>query len=225
MKKIVFSLFLILVTFCNTAFAESPDMSEWAKPEINEVLNLGFIPEDMQNNYTSNITRAEFAKISVLFVAYHFNLSVEEMVSKYLSEHVDQFGNPLTFQENAFTDIKGSEHEYYIKCANSMGIVVGKGEGKFDPDAHITRQEAATMLLRVYFCYGGGVKLGPKSAEVDNFYDVKEISSWADTAVRYMYQWDVMKGFSKTQYSPNSHYTREQCYITFLRLNNVYSIR
>ena len=50
MKKIVFSLFLILVTFCNTAFAESPDMSEWAKPEINEVLNLGFIPEDMQNN-------------------------------------------------------------------------------------------------------------------------------------------------------------------------------
>ena len=105
-----------------------------------------------------------------------------------------------------------------------MCIVYGRGDGIFAPDAPITREEAATMLLRVYFCYGGGVKLGPKSEGVDAFYDVAEISSWADSAVRYMYQWDVMKGISDVQYAPKSYYTKEQCYITFLRLNRVYSV-
>ena len=80
------------------------------------------------------------------------------------------------------------------------------------------------MLLRVYFCYGGGVKLGPKSAEVDAFLDAVQISSWADTAVRYMYQWDVMTGFSKELYSPKTSYTREQCYVTFLRLDQMYAV-
>ena len=100
----------------------------------------------------------------------------------------------------------------------------GRGEGIFDPDAPITREEAATMLLRVYFCYGMGVKLGPRSEGVDNFADVSEISSWADTAVRYMYQWNVMKGVSEELYSPKTGYTREQCYATFVRLDQVYAV-
>lgn len=225
MKKLLVLLSVMLCVFCTTAYASDTAMSAWAKTEVEKAVNLGIVPEDMQNNYRRNITRAEFAKVSVMFVAEHFDMEVDEVVEWYLSEHVDSYGNKLTFKENTFTDIGDCEHEYYIKCANSMYIVEGRGDGIFDPDAFITREEAATMLLRVYFCYGGGVKLGPKSEGVDAFNDADMISSWADTAVRYMYQWDVMKGFSDTEYSPKSHYTREQCYITFLRLREVYSYR
>ncbi len=221
MKKTLFLLISILFVFHSSVYASDSEISDWAKQEVGEAIQLGIVPEDMQNNYKKSITRAEFAKISVMFVARHFNMDVDEVVEWYLSEHVDSAGKQLAFKENTFTDIEKSKYEYYIKCANSMYIVYGRGNGIFDPDAPITREEAATMLLRVYFCYGGGVKLGPKSEGVDAFYDVEEISSWADSAVRYMYQWDVMKGVSEIYYEPKSHYTKEQCYITFLRLDRV----
>ncbi len=223
MKKILFLAFLILFIFCSTAYASGTEISDWAKEEVEEAIRLGIVPGDMQNDYKNNITRAEFAKIAVMFVARHFEMDVGEAVEWYLSKHVDSDGVRLTFKENTFTDIENSEYEYYIKCANSMHIVYGRGDGIFDPDAPITREEAATMLLRVYFCYGSGVKLGPKSEGVDTFNDVDKISLWADSAVRYMYQWGVIKGVSDIQYAPKSHYTKEQCYVTFLRLERIYS--
>lgn len=225
MKKLLFLLFTILFIMHSTVYANSTEISAWAKEELEEAINTGIVPVDMQNDYKSNITRAEFAKIAVMFVARHFDMDVDKLVEWYLSEHVDSDGNQLTFKKNVFTDIENSEYEYYIECANSMCIAYGRGDGIFDPDAYITREEAATMLLRIYFCYGGGVKLGPKSMMVDEFYDAREISSWADSAVRYMYQWDVMKGISDVQYAPKAYYTKEQCYITFLRLDSVYSYR
>ena len=225
MKKILLIAVVTVLVLSITVCAGNTNISDWAKPEVDEAISLGIVPEDMQNNYQDNITRAEFAKVSVMYVANHFNMTVDELVKWYLETRVDGEGKPLTFIEDAFTDIADSDEAYYIKCANTMGIVYGKGEGKFAPDELITREEAATMLLRVYFCYGSGVKLGPKSADVDNFSDAGKISSWADSAVRYMYQWDVMKGVSETRYAPEENYTKEQCYATFLRLHRVYSYR
>lgn len=224
MKKTFFLLFTILFIFHTNVYASDTDISVWAQSEVEEAIHLGIVPEDMKNDYQNNITRAEFTKVAVMFVARHFDMEVNELVEWYLSVHMDSDGNQLPFLESTFSDIEDSEYKYYIQCANSMHIVYGRGNGIFDPDAPITREEAAEMLLWVYFCYGSGVKLGPKSEGVDAFCDVAEISSWADTAVRYMYQWDVMKGVSDTHYAPKSYYTKEQCYATFLRLDRVYSV-
>ena len=225
MKKALLLLLVFLFVLYCPAYGAEAEISPWAQEEVAEAIRLGIVPEDMQSQYKDYITRAEFAKVSVLFVARHFEMELDEAVEHYLSTHVDSAGEPLEFQDNLFTDIEGSEFEHYINCAASMSIVNGRGDGIFDPDAQITREEAATMLLRVYFCYGGGVKLGPKSEGVDAFSDKGDISSWADSAVRYMYQWDVMKGVSETEYGPKLPYTKEQCYITFLRLDRVYSYR
>jgi len=35
--------------------------STWAHDSINQAFELGLIPAALQNNYTANITRAEFA--------------------------------------------------------------------------------------------------------------------------------------------------------------------
>ena len=225
MKKLLILLLTVFLISQHAVYASGAKISDWAMDEVQAAIQIGLVPEEMQCDYQSNMTRAEFAKLSVVFVAHHLSMEIDEAVEWYLCGHTDSSGKPLIFQKDTFTDIIESEYEYYIQCANSMGIVNGRGNRIFDPDSFITREEAATMLLRVYFCYGSGVKLNAKSEEIDGFYDAKEISSWADSAVRYLYQWDVMKGVSEGCYAPKEYYTKEQCYITFFRLQQVYSYR
>ena len=48
--------------------------------------------------------------------------------------------------------------------------------------------------------------------------DRDKISDWAEDAAAFVIENEVMRGVSETEFSPGSYYTREQCYITFLRL-------
>ena len=38
----------------------------WAKEEVAAAVRLGLVPEDMQNNYGADITRAEFCRLAVI---------------------------------------------------------------------------------------------------------------------------------------------------------------
>lgn len=74
---------------------------------------------------TANITRSEFAAI----------------VARFL-------GLPNEVKENPYTDIMDNWAAGYICQLTAKGIVEGKGDGLFDPDALISRYEAVTMLNR-----------------------------------------------------------------------------
>lgn len=74
----------------------------------------------------ANITRAEFAAI----------------VARFLG-----LPNEVT-GENRYTDTSGNWAEGYIAQLTVKSIVEGKGDGKFDPNANISRYEAVTMLNR-----------------------------------------------------------------------------
>ena len=70
------------------------------------------------------ITRAEFATIAVRF----FGGSYEG--------------------EDQFTDIAGHWANKYINRAAVLGLINGKGDGTFDPNADITRAEAMAIVNR-----------------------------------------------------------------------------
>ena len=53
-----------------------------------------------------------------------------------------------------------------------------------------------------------------------SFTDASAIQSYAVEAVNYVNTLGVMKGTSDTTFSPNGTYTRQQAYITALRLYN-----
>jgi hypothetical protein len=77
------------------------------------------------------ITREEFATIGVRVAG------LEDQVALYAS------------LASAFTDVEeGRWSEGYINCANANGIMIGRGNGVFDPKAYVTMQEVATVLLR-----------------------------------------------------------------------------
>ncbi|HSJ28833.1 MAG TPA: ScyD/ScyE family protein, partial [Acidimicrobiia bacterium] len=51
---------------------------------------------------------------------------------------------------DAFTDDNDSVHEADINVLASMGVILGRGEGIFDPKAPVTRAEMASLVARTY---------------------------------------------------------------------------
>ena len=78
-----------------------------------------------------NLTRAEFAKIAC------FMFGKQSQVNYYKA------------QPSAFSDVEeGFWAEGWINCANDNGLMIGIGGGKFAPQANVTKQEVATVVLR-----------------------------------------------------------------------------
>ena len=65
---------LCLLIGFNVCATES-DISDWAKNEIDEAIDIGLVPLELQNNYTDNITREEFAFLTVSFVMKNLSVS------------------------------------------------------------------------------------------------------------------------------------------------------
>jgi hypothetical protein len=106
--------------------------------------------------------------------------------------------------------------------ANTLGIVGGKGNGIFDPDGSITRQEAAVILTRTAKVLG--IQVSSTGAE---FEEAKDIASWAKEAVDVVTSTvdktnnsTIMGSTGDNKFSPLASYTRQQAIITAKRLFN-----
>jgi hypothetical protein len=122
------------------AFAASvPDgCSPWAAQGVEEAITLGIIPENLQADYTAQITRKEFAQVAVSFLELQFRLTLNDLRNYALDS-----------AEPCFEDVDDA----WVNIAYRFGIVTGRESGIFDPDALITREEAAVMLTRTYLVY------------------------------------------------------------------------
>ena len=116
--------------------------------------------------------------------------------------------------ENKFTDTELS----YIVAANCIGIVNGRGNGIFDPDAGITRQEAAVMLANA------AAVLGIKGEEAMRFNDMANAATWAQNAISTVTSIvsttgaRVMGGVGNDMFDPLGAYNRQQAILTVYRL-------
>ena len=191
--------------------AANRGVSPWAEAEIAEAESLGLIPSTLSKNMQAGITRREFTEAAVYFLAAQFRVDVDRVVDIPRDTDPDT-GKLIRF----FTDVD----DLYVNAAYYYGIIAGRGNGKFDPNSLITREEAAKILLNTYIAYAedrgdiGSVSLA------DRYSDSGAVSSWAVQAVSAMTAWGVMKGVSDTVFSPKGTYTREQCFVTFVRLWN-----
>ena len=111
------------------SFTDEADIQ--ALDAVNMLTALGVIEgyEDGSFQPDGTVTRAEMAKM--IFVVR--NNTIDD--SAY--ENID----------SNLTDISNHWAKGYIKFCESQGIIAGKGNGIFDPDATVTGTEAAKMLL------------------------------------------------------------------------------
>ena len=204
MKRTIYLCFAVCLLFSFSVCAVDIEFSDWAKTEIVEAIDIGFVPMELQNNYTQNITREEFAYLTVSFVMTNLSLSFEQLESQ-----AEKYSAP----RNNFDD---SDNKYVLLAAR-MGIIKGVGNNLFAPESQITREQAATMLQRTYWIYSNS----QNQMRQVLFDDGNKISEWAVRGVAFCVSYDVMKGISDTQFAPQDSYTKEQAIATFLRLYKI----
>lgn len=204
MKKIICVCLAVCLLLGFNVYATENEVSDWAKSEIDEAIDIGFVPVELQNNYTQNITREEFAHLTVSFIMKNLCLSFEEVESQ-----AEKYSAP----RNNFDD---SDNKYVLLAAR-MGIIKGVGNNLFAPMSEITREQAATMLQRTYWLYSN--RRNQMRQVV--FDDSDKIAEWAVRGIEFCVSYDVMKGISDTQFAPQDYYTKEQAIATFLRLYKI----
>ena len=118
-----------LVTISNAAFS---DVDKIDHKEAVEVMNaLGVINGMPDGSFApaGNVTRAEMAKMITIIMLGDIDAAAFKGTATDL------------------TDINGHWAEGYIKYCYSQGVIAGRGDGTFAPNANVTAVEAAKMLL------------------------------------------------------------------------------
>lgn len=179
-------------------------VSDWAKAEVVGAIEDGLVPVDLQENYTGDITRLDFCRVMVRLVERHNKKKIDQ----YLA------GRGLT-AANVFTDTDHAD----VGAAYALGIVKGTSPTTFNPNGSITRQEAATMLART------AKVLGLSAGTAENFVDAWSFPNWAKDGIAFVSGLTdrsggnkVMGGTGYGYFSPLNTFTREQSFVTALRI-------
>ena len=169
-------------------------ISFWAVEGVFNAVKEKLVPEELQNSFGNEITRAEFAALAVTL--YEKVLGPLEIERTELRTFID------TDDEN-------------VEKAAALGVVLGVGGNRFDPDSSLTREQAAVMLTRL-----AGVIGKPLPGAASIFADNASISSWAIDGVGQIQAAGIMQGIGENKFAPQDPYTREQSILTILRLFN-----
>lgn len=181
----------------SSAYAKG-EPSFWAANEVNSAIEKGYVPEDLQDLYTTDITRLQFARLAVSFLADIKGTTVEKMTANTA--------------DAPFSDTNDKS----VDEAYALGILNGRGNGIFSPYDTITREEAAKVLVLTYKAYIGR-EIPPPNLML-TYNDTEEISGWAADYVRIVTDFGIMKGDQNNCFLPFSEYTIEQSIITFERI-------
>lgn len=158
--------------------------SAWAEEALAFAETLSVYPECFSDaDLTVNVTRAEFAEISV-------------GVYKALT------GEEAKGGQSPFIDTENS----FVAAAYSLGIIKGVSDTNFAPFDELTREAAATMLARTYSI---SVTDAPQKSAEEKFSDDSDISDWAYDDVYQMSALGYIRGTDKG-FLPASYCTREQ---------------
>lgn len=189
-------------------------MDSWAYDEVCKAIEAGLVPNQLQNQYRSNITRRDFALLLTEVATTITEKDIETLVKDTTGKELDAL-----VKANPFHDTDSEA----VVAANALGILNGYGNGKFGPYDTISRQDAATMLLRAATAIkanamdGWGDKIAAANVQ---FADGAAFSAYAKEAIEVMAALDVMKGTGNNQFSPKATYTRQQSFMTVYRLMN-----
>ncbi len=108
-----------------------------------------------------------------------------------------------------FSDIAGHWAQEIIEVMGGRGIVAGRSNNNFDPEAPITRAEYVALLTRVL--HMNGLPEGTSA-----FTDVAK-GDWYHGVIAAALSEQLVAGISETQFGPNLNITREQIAVLLQR--------
>lgn len=166
--------------------------SDWAAQEVEKAGLVGITETDTEYRYDEPITREQFCEL-----VYNTIRSVNQRVD-------------LPDNEAHFSDTDNEK----ILCLARLDIVKGKSEDLFAPNDLLTREEAATLVIRMVMR-----EMPPALEGVwHDFDDGAEISDWALNSIQAVCELGYMLGTDETHFSPKGNYTVEQAIVTLARV-------
>ena len=185
----------LLAALCMPQAGALSNISTWAQEGVAAAQDAGLIPSALESlSARGEITRAEFCGIAVN--AY------KEVSGKAV----------FASGKRPFRDCD----DPYVIAAYELGLINGRGDGYFDPDASIERQDLCVMLYNILDAAGIEAPAIAGDACVEDYPDVPDIKSYAVDAVVTMVDYTVVNGITQdgaTVLAPDGTATREQALI------------
>ena len=113
----------------------------------------------------------------------------------------------ILFPGKTFSDIDGCFSKEKIEALAQRGIIDGKGDGIFDPDAPMTRAEFAAITVR---------GLGLMYTGENSFSDVNE-NDWFYKYINTAHFYNIVNGVSEKEFCPYESITKEQAVTMLMR--------
>ncbi len=177
--------------------------SEWAKEDILYAGQKNLLPVHLQSHYQDNITRKDFVTLIVQLIKTKTGKDLDAIIKEKGLKPAPSF--------------KDTTDDKDILNISTCNIINGVGEGRFDPDGLLTREQAAVILTNTAKFLGIDSKLKDNSDPA--FEDDKEISTWAMEAVHYCTLFGIMGGTGDHLFSPQDYFSREMSIVTLVRLS------
>lgn len=168
------------------------DCSDWASDYIAQAKDIGLLQDITDISYKENISREKFCEI-----VYNLIDTTTDIEWKKVS--------PNPFQD--------TDNEKVI-ALRLEDIIFGKGEQQFAPNDFLTREEAATIIVRMI----NAVMPMPVTEMYFEYDDNDNISDWASDSVQIISNLGFMNGVGNSKFAPKETYTTEQAIATVMRV-------
>ena len=152
----------MLVMGSSAAGYQDVDASNVNQEAIEVLQTVGIMTGDQNGNFNpdGSITRNEMAVV----MAHLLNLDYDYYRGT-----------------NPFTDVPEWAAPYVAACA-AEGVVAGIGNGRFDPDGSVTREQTAVILFN--YAQSKGYDVSAR-ADLSVFPDAGSVSGWAQDALAW----------------------------------------
>lgn len=171
----------------------------WAKDYIAKMYQANIIDGMSETTFEpeSQITRSQFTKLIVAMLG----LDISDKT-----------------YTGTCTDVVGDWYTPYIQAAEKANLIDANMivDGKFNPDANITREEMASLVVAAAkyksVDYAGG--------SIDSFTDKDTISAWAADYVAGASKLGIVKGMEDGSFAPKTDATRAEAATMISRLTD-----
>ena len=189
----------------SATFVEDPDWTEPEEPptEVSEIFidipanhwAVAAIQYVYDNGLMTGVSNTEFAPEQT---------TTRAMIVSMLA----RLENVTSAESAGFVDV--SDGDWYATAVNwaaTEGIVSGTGEGDFSPNAAITREQLAAMLMNYAAYKGQDVSA---RANLSAYSDAAAISSWANDVMQWAVAEGLISGMTEDTLQPQGSATRAQ---------------
>ncbi|WP_238403980.1 M20/M25/M40 family metallo-hydrolase [Paenibacillus paridis] len=179
-------------------FKDLGTVESWAGAAIEELASKGIIAGVSNTSFAplKQVTRAEF--LTMLVRAYQLA------------------------DENAtvsFSDVKTSDWYYAsVAAAVKAGLAQGVGDGKFDPNRAITREEMAIMAANALKLINKDAVVSDVDGALEKFADQDKMAAYAKEAIALLTQQGVINGMTNGTYAPKGIANRAQAAVIISNL-------